>query len=86
MSWTCPDCGAGGVHSRTEFVRVYDWRAILEGREYDLADALRRYKRAPDADEGAKAFVRRWAREDEGEPEYLCIECVTPHTSREVPE
>jgi len=48
MSWTCPDCGAGGVHSRTEFVRVYNWRAILKGREYDLADALQGYRRAPD--------------------------------------
>lgn len=85
MSWACPDCGAGAVHSRVEVRRVYNWRAILKGREYDVADALQGYRRAPDPSEGASAFVRRWLDGDGDQPDYLCLSCCTPHSSQEVP-
>lgn len=87
MSWQCPECRADAVHSRQEVSRVYNWRAIVRERGIKVvANRLRQYRRAPQPDEDASAFVGRVLREaGRDEPAYLCVACVRPWSRLEVP-
>jgi len=83
MSWTCPECHAESVYSLTETRRVYNWRAIFRDRYRAVAERLRRYRVAPDAEEDAREWVKRWVGGDVVDaPGYVCIDCCQPWSRR----
>jgi len=86
MAWNCPECHAAAVHSLVETRRVFNWRAIFGERYRALAERLRRYRVAPEAEEDAREWVKRWVGGDVADaPGYVCLACASPWSDREVP-
>lgn len=76
--YTCPHCGDDQVTNRSEFRRVYNWRAIVRDTGHRLRDELAGHGVDPRPANDGRHLVERWLRGETAGLEWLCAACHRP--------